>query len=569
MNGKIRTIAPFVLLAACIAASFVFKSFVYVAWYPVVMSAAFAAAFGASLLTPRPLCLAFAEAMPPHVLPEGAPRYCRRLTVVWFVALVFNTLVAAATCFAPHVVWFAWNCCGAYLFMGVLFVGEARIRRRVFIVSFHTSGSTATPKTIVKTFESLAREVAFHRARLADVLAQKPVFLATIEPQHMYGILWRVLLPRAAGCVVDPEIILTPESLLAKMRAARHVFLVTTPSFLERFAAYASQYEVPQNALAITTSGALLTAPVSEAARKVFGVSPMEIFGSTETGGVATRQQAVTDVWSVFDPVTVAKDADGHLVVRSPFSITNPFVMGDGVELAPDGRHFKLLGRLDRLVKIAEQRVSLPEMEAKIPAATPLVKEVALAVLPDAGHGPTLGAVIVLTPEGHAAVCTRGKRAVALALRSAVIPVFPKGAVPKRYRFVAELPRNPQGKVLAAALRRILDSNLVEPLVENAHSADGSYAADFWFDRDSPYFEGHFPDTPVLPGVVQVGTAVAALERLLRHPVTLKEVRKLKFSRVIVPGEWIHFTLVKKTDTEYAFSYQKGDSSCSSGILVF
>ena len=152
---------------------------------------------------------------------------------------------------------------------GIYVLAELLIRRRRFTVVFHTSGSTAQPKTIVKSFGMLAKEVAYHRDHLTclNENGAKPVFLCTIEPEHMYGTLWRVLLPRAAGCVVDPEVILTPEALIAKMKAAEKVFLVTTPSFLDRFCSYADQYDVPGNCVEITTSGALLTAETSAAAK--------------------------------------------------------------------------------------------------------------------------------------------------------------------------------------------------------------------------------------------------------------------------------------------------------------
>ena len=216
-----------------------------------MISAVFAILFGVSLLPGRkPLCLRFAERISDGIMPDGAEAYCRKLTWVWFfvllanaaasVALVafFGGLVEAAL---PRVI---AACALSAVVVGGTFAIEGIIRARRFSVTFHTSGSTAKPKTIVKTFASLAKEVAFHRARLADVLARKPVFLSTVEPHHMYGILWRVLLPKAAGCTVDPEVILTPESLLKKMRAAESVFLVTTPSFLARFVEYAYLYDV-------------------------------------------------------------------------------------------------------------------------------------------------------------------------------------------------------------------------------------------------------------------------------------------------------------------------------------
>ena len=538
-----------------------------------MISLLFAALFGWSLLPGRkPLCLRFAERISDGILPDGAAPYCRNLTWIWFFVLLANAALSfALLAVLPGGAWrFLVPLILSALVVSGTFAIEKPIRDRRFSVTFHTSGSTANPKSIVKTFESLAKEVAFHRKRLSGILAQKPVFLSTIEPHHMYGTLWRVMLPRAAECPADPEIILSPESLIEKMRAARTVFLVTTPSFLERFTAYADLYDVPKNCIEITTSGALLTPTVSAAAVRVFGIAPLEIFGSTETGGVACRRQTTPDCdWTVFDPVKVRTTADGRLEVRSPFSFRNRFTMGDGVTLAADGRTFKLHGRRDRLVKVAEQRVLLPELEDVV-RTLPGIADAALCPL-EGPHGTYLGLVVVPDRKDRGLLRPHGEppsRRRSLALRQKLLPIFPKGTVPKKFRFVHELPRNTQGKVLASAIRRILLSNLVEPAVENVVQTESSWAADFIFDPSAPYFKGHFPNFAVLPGVVQLGVAHHFAEVFLRREFSIGAVKKMKFTRPILPGERIRFTVEKRSDAELAYIYAKGEAICSSGCLV-
>jgi acyl-coenzyme A synthetase/AMP-(fatty) acid ligase len=273
----------------------------------------------------------------------------------------------------------------------------------------------------------------------------------------MYGTLWRRMLPEAVGCKVDPEIILAPETLLEKMKAAKNVFFITTPTFLRRFCAYADQYEVPRNCVEIITSGALLDAKTSAAAKRVFGIAPQEIFGSTETGGVAWRRQGETSSeydWSVFSPVSVSLNAEGRLVVvRSPFSFRRGYVMGDGAELSPDARSFKLLGRKDRIVKIAEQRISLPDMEERIRTMDG-IDDVALVAL-EREKGLCLGAVIATK---NPSLKSHDPQSV-FAMRRLLLPVFPRGSVPRRFRFVSELPCNPQGKVLVSEMKRLLESD--------------------------------------------------------------------------------------------------------------
>ena len=533
-----------------------------------MLSAIFAAIFGFSLLPGRrPLCLRFAERISGGIIPEGAEAYCRRLTWAWFAVLLACTALGAALLAAFGRRGALCSTAITPLVVATTFFVESRIRRRRFSVTFSTSGSTSKPKTIVKTFESLAKEVAFHRDRLH--LSGETVFLSTIEPGHMYGTLWRVMLPAAAGCRVDPEIILTPESLIEKMKAAQKVFFVTTPSFLKRFCAYAGQYDIPRNCVEITTSGALLDAETSAAAKRVFGIAPQEIFGSTETGGVAWRRQGDGQSafdWTVFAPVEVHVNEEGRLVVDSPFSCEKGFVMGDGAEMAPDGRHFKLLGRMDRLVKIAEQRVSLPEMEEKM-RAVPGVREAALVAL-EGSHGPCLGAVVALDLAGRAPSELR-KRALALDLRKRLLPVFPKGTVPRKYRFVHELPRNAQGKIRVSELKRMLESSWTEPFVLEAHRCANGWEADLVFDPDAVYFQGHFPGFPLLPGVVQLGVAHHFAERLLGREIVLKTVKKMKFSSVVRPTEVVHLSLTLAAEGAVAYSYRKHETVCASGIMEF
>ncbi|MBO7483401.1 MAG: acyl-CoA synthetase [Kiritimatiellae bacterium] len=519
-----------------------------------MLAAAFAVLFGLSLLPGRkPLCLKFAERVSDGIMPDGAAAYCRALTWVWFAVLLAIACSNAALllCGAP---W--WWTLATAAAVPLTFIVEKSVRDRRFRVVFRTSGSTGGAKTIVKTYESLAREVAFHRAfyRRSGIVgaSDRPLFLATIDPSHMYGTLWRVMLPKACGCECDPEVILTPESLLAKMRSAGRVFLVTTPSFLDRFTAYAGQYDIPQNCVEIVTSGALLEKEVSERAMSVFGVEPRQIFGSTETGGVAWRRG--NGRWEVFDAVRT-RAVGGRLAVRSPYSFRRGwYVMGDGVELSKDGRSFRLLGRMDRLVKINEERVNLAEMEARVRGLG--FADCALAAV-QGERGPCIGCVIAAPGPLRA-----------IDLRKRLLPVFPKGTVPKRYRVVRELPRNAQGKVVASEIVRMLESALVEPQAEDVSVTDSAFSATYVFDASAPYFQGHFPSLPIMPGVAQLGFAERAAESIARRPLTLKCVRKMKFMHVIEPGERVRLQVERREGGEYAYEFRKGETVCSSGILV-
>ncbi len=521
-----------------------------------MLSAVFAVLFGLSLLPGRKsLCLRFAERISDGIMPDGAEAYCRRLTWVWFLVLTALTVANFSILFelspgeldptkaSP----FAFGA-GAALSLAVValtFALERVIRNRRFKVVFHTSGSTGNSKTIVKTFESLAKEVALHRAhyheKFGTEACRRLTFLGTVQWDHMYGKLWMDLLPKSMGAKADRDVIRTPEELLAKMRSAEKVVLVTTPSFLERFCAYADQYVVPDRCVEVVTSGALLTRAVSNAASRVFGIAPRQIFGSTETGGVADRRFP-DESFRVFAPVKVSLSG-GRLEVRSPFSFRKRYVMGDGVDLAPDSRSFLLKGRLDRLVKINEERVNLAEMEEKVRELG--FADCALAKL-SGRRGDFLGCVLVAKDGGERAPS-------ALELRKAMLPVFPKGTVPRRFRVVAALPRNAQGKVVASDLVAILERIEIS----------------LRFTGDEHFFEGHFPGMPIMPGVAQLGLAVENAKKSYGFDGSLREAKKVKFVHIIEPGHDVVLALERKGEREVKYEFREGDATCSSGTLVF
>ena len=562
MFSKYRKYFSLVTLAACIAAALIFRRFVFIAYYPVMMSAAVALSFGLSLLRKVTLCESLALATPPFLLPDNAREYCRKLTAVWCGVMTLNGFIALATVFAPKWVWILWNCALSYGMTATVIGIELLIRRRRFAQVFHTSGSTSAPKKIVKSFDSLAKEVAFHKKELSRILEKKPVFLSTISPDHMYGTLWIKLLPKAAECNVENDIILSPEELVAKMKESKNIILITTPSFLSHFTAYAKQYDIPQNTLEIITSGALLSSEVSLATKNAFGVAPREIFGSTETGGVAWRRQhSGFDDWTIFPAVKVKTNEEGRLIVNSPYSFKKNFVMGDAVELASDRKTFKLLGRKDRVVKISEQRIDLPEMEAEL-ASLPCVKDAALCPI-EGEHGTFLGAVIVADQTLAASPNP------SMEIRRHALKIFPKGAVPKKFRFVPELPRNTQGKVLVSSLRQLFEKTLRLPPSFNFERTTSSCKIEFIFPQDYPYFKGHFPSLPLLAGVVELEIAKYFISLIFDVARPAKAVKKLKFTNIITVGNIVTLSIQRKSEDEFTFSFSKGDALCTTGSICF
>lgn len=62
-------------------------------------------------------------------------------------------------------------------------------------------------------------------------------------------------------------------------------------------------------------------------------------------------------------------------------------------------------------------------------------------------------------------------------------------------------------------------------------------------DAAHPVFQGHFPGSPVLPGVVQLEMVKAVLSKAFERPFALKEMSTCKFLEVLNPAETPELTI--------------------------
>lgn len=428
-----------------------------------------------------------------------------------------------------------------------------------------TSGSSGEPKLIDKSLRQLANEVEALEQLWGASLGAATI-IGSVAAQHIYGLLFRVLWPLCAGRPFLRHAQPFPEDLQRASLEQAHGFAwVASPALLKRMGDNLDWPALRPLRRVFSSGGAL----PAEAARQLgerLGQWPTEIYGSSETGGIAWRQGG--DAWQPFAGVEPSLDAEGALRIASPYLPPGHLEQtADAVELLGDGR-FLLRGRLDRIVKLEEKRIALPSLEQAL-LGHDWVSDARLGVLQQ-GRA-FLGALIALSPTGVHALRNQGRKALIYGLRRHLAGHCEPIALPRRWRLLRELPYSSQGKLAQATVEALLAAprpTQVEPLA--AVEQDGEWRLELEVPLDLAHFSGHFPQTPVLPGVVQIDWAQQLARQLMPGlPPRFAGMEVLKFQQLVRPGDRVQLSL--RFDAERGklyFAFRRDEAACSSGRIL-
>jgi acyl-coenzyme A synthetase/AMP-(fatty) acid ligase/3-hydroxymyristoyl/3-hydroxydecanoyl-(acyl carrier protein) dehydratase len=427
-----------------------------------------------------------------------------------------------------------------------------------------TSGSSGAAKLIDKSLRQLANEVTALEQLWGTELADATV-VASVAPQHIYGLLFCVLWPLCAGRPFLRHAQPFPEDLQRESLQHSDFVWVASPALLKRMGDNLD-WSALSRVRQVFSSGGPLPAEAALLLQQRLGQWPTQIYGSSETGGVAWRQGG--ELWQPFAGIELGRNDEGALNLSSPYLPAGQREQtADAVEIEADGR-FRLLGRLDRIVKLEEKRISLPQLEQAL-LGHDWVSDVRLGVIH--GRRAYLGALLALSPRGVHALRNQGRRALTEALRAHLAGHCAAIALPRRWRLLKRLPYNSQGKLPQAVVDTLLSaprSTQIEPL--GALEVDGEWRLQLEIPLDLAHFSGHFAQTPVLPGVVQVDWALMLARQLMPElPSRFVGMEVLKFQQLARPGDRLQLSLRFDAGRgKLYFAYRHGEAACSSGRIL-
>lgn len=429
------------------------------------------------------------------------------------------------------------------------------------VLTVFTSGTTGDHQACTKTAGQLLGEAL----TLSQALAFDPSrsVAATVPCHHLYGLLFSVLVPYLSGAGFVRDAAFQPAEIVRTCERWHVTDLVTVPAHLGALveAGWAPPFQLAR----AFSSGAVLDVELAGEFRSISGARVVDVLGSTESGGIAWRVSEPGAVYLPLPGVEVATTEDSRLLLRSPFLPpgTGWEAMSDRIRLVPGG--FEHLGRSDGIVKLGGKRIAVQELEARARQLDG-INDAAVLVMPSTELRKT---------ELWLAVATENAGWTRASLREALGRYFDPVVLPRRYRVVRRLPRNPLGKLEKAQLEGLFshDERAARPRPDARRANDPSetWTTDVFVPEQSPFFQGHFPGRPVLPGVAQLTEFVLpAILQAWAELTQLERVPVLKYKRPIQPGARLALELRRPSGAASVhFELREDGELCTTGQLCF
>ena len=450
-----------------------------------------------------------------------------------------------------------------------------------------TSGSSGKSKMIEKSLAQMIKESEY-LARELNFSSQN-TFFSSVSHRHMFGLTFKVFLPLALGASVIADELNYPEAILG-LELANHVF-IASPVLLGALVQSPAASSL-KNLSGIVSAGSPLKKELRDKLGKICDARIIEIYGSTETGIVA---KDCGDGLRLFGAVNAGLDDRGALNVSSPWC---EFFQTNDAASIDEGR-LALQGRIDRIVKLNDKRVSLESIEAKL-LESGLLADCYCAPHPKFKR---IAALLELNGEGLKKFRKIGKKGVADELKELLKLEF-KNSV-RYFKIVEKMPRNQQGKfeksefenALFASPKPVWSGGRVNEAGEicggkiygsgqNLESGlnCGANSSCIKFDKNGErlennaqkyefsaimhagleIFESHFPNLPLLPGFMQLDYVFELASGVGIDVSGARAVENLKFMKFVRPGDLLLVCFEKHGGKLYFELFCNGEK-CSVG----
>ena len=312
------------------------------------------------------------------------------------------------------------------------------------LLKVFTGGSTGTPQVWSKTAENIFGECLYQAEKFA--VTEHDCIMATIPAYHIYGLLFSVGVPLVSSAAVVDQTPTFPQEIAQVAKERGVTILASVPVHYRVL----REVQIDSPLRFALSSAGMLEVVDNEAFCHNNNTGVVEIYGSTETGGVATRNRSLGEEFLTPFATVDWKVIDGRLAVRSPYISPDLevdehgfYLAGDRVEIKKENC-FALKGRADSVTKVGGKRVDLEEIRLLIKKEPGVTDCVVLALPESGGREHQIGALI------------QGQVIDTESIRRMLSDSLEPYAVPRRIRVVDAIPVKDNGKYDRAGIVLLL-----------------------------------------------------------------------------------------------------------------
>lgn len=421
-----------------------------------------------------------------------------------------------------------------------------------------TSGSSGEAKTIKKTAEDLWLSAQVLADALPFPAGNHFSAVSSVSIQHIYGLTVHLMMSLANGWQIARRQQFFPACIVGECQQFPQTVLVSSPAMLGRM--HWESVDIP-NLAGVISSGGALPEDLSTQIRQTLQQPVVEIYGSTETGPIAVRQDV--GLWQTLPESQIGIDEDGALWLEAKWAKERQQT-ADAVDITPDG--FRLLGRIDRIVKVGDKRISLVAVEQTLNQHQ-WVEDCYIARHPDQDR---LVGWTALSAQGIQVFREQGRKAVVAELKKALSAQQETAAIPRFWRFCDTLPRNSQSKISRLAFEQICRTPITDAIWQAVKTEEDLHILHGKVPLDLHYFKGHFAQFPLVPGVVELQWVSEKIAQQLGITRPMVRIDNLKFQKFLRPNDDFELRLKWEAHkNRVQFQLKTENENCASGLVVF
>lgn len=419
------------------------------------------------------------------------------------------------------------------------------IHPKNIVVNFFTSGSSTEPKIIKKSLWNLIREGEDLGSEFG-IKNKDYTVISTTTMAHLFGMTFHLMFPLCNGLKICTDVFSYPENI-----DVPNSILVSSPAFLASLLKHNLTFS--ENPKYIISAGSKLEEGIFRTASQLSNV--IEIYGSTETGVIAYKTM-YDKPFTIFPNVKALAGAD-DIEVESDYAYEEKVRVNDKVSV--NGSELVLKSRSDRLFKIHEKRVSADELEMYLKKHD-FVKDAYIMKI-----GDKLVCMCALSEEGREFILSDDVLYITKTLKHHLWKY--SEIIPQRWKYIDKIPLTPTGKIDKKLIAHLFNIKVSHPIILDRELTEDSITYKIFVHKRCNFFNGHFPDFNIVPGVVQILFAKELTNFHFNMNVGEGQWKRIKFSNIIKPDSIVNLKLTKsKKDVSY--KYYSEDKKYASGAFL-